>query len=178
MGMSARSTAPLLATLGICAWLACKENIPRPPDQPDDGGAGTPADVSSIDGPAAPPDLAADTTPAPTCGTPGQACCPGNVCAAGGCCVSGQCVANGTSCRADATCLEGSCGGCGSNDPKPQDCCVARSCTASYSVCLGGGAGMCQHCGAAGESCCGDGYCAEKLRCDTSVAPPGMCVPK
>src|SRR5205814_503355 len=64
MVMSARAT---LATLSLCAVLACKENIPRPPDSIDDGGASTPTDVSSVDGPGSPPDLV-DATPVSTCG--------------------------------------------------------------------------------------------------------------
>src|SRR4051812_22648455 len=177
MRMSVRTAAQVLATLVVCASLACKENIPRPPDDLDDAGPVTPADVSSVDGPAAKPDVV-DATPAPTCGGSGQACCPGNVCTGGGCCVAGQCVANGTPCRADATCLEGSCGGCGAGMPKAQDCCAGRACTGSRSTCLGAGAGMCQACGGAGQSCCGDGFCEASLRCDTSVAPPGKCLPK
>ena len=135
--MPVRATACSLATLALCALLSCKEDIPRPPSQPDDdGGSVTPADVSSLDGPEAKPDVV-DATPAPTCGGAGQACCPGNGCSGGGCCVGGMCVANGTPCRADATCLEGSCGGCGAALPRPQECCAARTCTASRSGCLG-----------------------------------------
>ncbi|HXU82079.1 MAG TPA: hypothetical protein VN914_11820 [Polyangia bacterium] len=172
--MSARAA---LATLALCALFACKENIPRPPDDVDDAGLNPPVDVSSLDGPESKLD-SADSAPTPTCGQGGQACCPGNVCNGGGCCVNNQCVANGTACRADATCLGGSCGGCGSGLPMPQECCAARACTASRTVCLGPGAGLCQGCGAAGQSCCGDAFCEGNLRCDTSVAPPGLCVPK
>jgi len=178
IGMPVRATACSLATLALCALLSCKEDIPRPPSQPDDdGGSVTPADVSSLDGPEAKPDVV-DATPAPTCGGAGQACCPGNGCSGGGCCVGGMCVANGTPCRADATCLEGSCGGCGAALPRPQECCAARTCTASRSGCLGPGAGLCQACGGGGQSCCGDGFCEADFRCDTSVTLPGLCVPR
>jgi hypothetical protein len=175
MVMSARAVVKALGTFVVCAVLACKQDIPKPVE---DGGQGAPADVSSIDGPASRPDLAADVSPPPTCGNGGQSCCAGNVCTGGGCCVSGQCVANGTACRPDATCLEGSCGGCGAARPQAQECCTGRACTASRAVCLGAGTGMCQVCGASGQSCCGDGFCEGNLRCDTGAAPTGMCVPK
>jgi hypothetical protein len=165
-----------LFALAFCALLACKENIPRPPEPPDDDGGFTPTDVAA-DGPESKLDTA-DTAGPPTCGQGGQSCCPGNVCNGGGCCMNGQCVANGTPCRPDATCLDGSCGGCGSGLPKPQECCTGRTCTASRTACVGPGPGLCQACGAATQSCCGDSFCEGNLRCDTSVAAPGLCVPK
>jgi hypothetical protein len=167
----------LVALAGL--FLACRENIPRPSDEPDDGGAVTPADVSMPDG-ADPvqPDLMADLPPAPTCGTAGQPCCPGNVCTGGGCCMSGSCVANGTACRSDATCLQGSCGGCGALLPAAQSCCETRVCTASRAICAGAGAGSCQACGGPGQSCCGDGFCQPGATCDKNAGSPGMCVPK
>lgn len=160
------------------AFLACRENIPKPPDEPDDAGMVTPTDVSMPDAQPVPPDLMADLPPAPTCGTAGQACCPGNVCTGGGCCMSGLCVANGTACRSDATCLDGSCGGCGALLPTPQACCESRVCTASRAVCAGATGGSCQPCGAGGQSCCADGFCQPGATCDKNAGPPGMCVPK
>jgi hypothetical protein len=165
--------------LGLLGVVACKENIPRPPDDPEDSGVVVPTDVSSPDGPQpAPPDVTPDTAPVSTCGAAGQPCCPGNGCAGGGCCVSGLCVANGTACRTDATCLQGSCGGCGALLPLPQACCEPRTCTASRAVCLGPGGGTCQACGAAGQSCCGDGFCESGFTCDKNAMSPGLCIPK
>ena len=85
--------------------------------------------------------------------------------------MAGQCVANGTPCRSDATCLEGSCGGCGM---PPQKCCEPRLCTASRSVCTGDAVGSCQACGAEGQPCCGDDFCQSGLSCDKS-GPNGHC---
>jgi hypothetical protein len=176
--MSARAAASFLALAALGALLSCKEDIPRPSADPYDAGPGGAADVASVDGPVPAPDLAVDSVPASTCGGRDQACCPGNVCNGGGCCMKGQCVANGTPCRADATCLEGSCGGCGATMPRPQECCPGRACTASRTACVGMAGGMCQACGGSGQGCCDDGFCEANLRCDTSVAPPGTCVPR
>ena len=83
--------------------------------------------------------------------------------------------ANGTPCRADATCLNGSCGGCGGST---QACCDGRTCTASRAACAGADVGMCQACGGGGQSCCADHFCASGLGCDFSkMAPLGACVP-
>lgn len=168
--------AVLVGALG--ALLACRENIPRPPDDPEDAGTFNPADVSSPDAPPVAPDATVDTEPPPTCGLPGQGCCPGNVCAGGGCCMSGLCVANGTACRADATCLDGSCGGCGALTPLPQPCCEPRMCTASRTVCLGVSVGTCQPCGGSAQPCCGDGFCQSGFTCDKVTSSQGLCVAK
>jgi hypothetical protein len=175
-----------LARLGLLVAVAassCKEDIPRPPAENDDaGGEVTPADAAP-DGPGR-TDVAPDRMPAPTCGTPGLACCPGNDCTGGGCCVSGQCVANGTPCRSDATCLNGSCGGCGGlTQGMPQACCepaagapagTAPSCTGSRAVCSAMGGGTCRPCGAMGQSCCADNFCEAGMTCD----PTRQCVRK
>ena len=43
----ALTRSPYLALIGLAGLLlACRENIPRPPDDPDDGGPVIPADVS------------------------------------------------------------------------------------------------------------------------------------
>jgi hypothetical protein len=174
--MTAARTLALIGLVGLL--LACRENIPRPPDELEDGGPVVPADVSMPDGAGPGPDAAPDLPPPPTCGTGGQPCCPGNVCTGGGCCMSGQCIANGTACRSDATCLEGSCGGCGAILPMAQGCCEARVCTASRAVCAGPGAGSSHACGAGGQGCCGDDFCQPGFTCDKNAVSSGLCVPK
>jgi hypothetical protein len=94
--------------------------------------------------------------------------------------MSGQCVANGTPCRADGTCLNGSCGGCGALvQGTAQVCCENRVCTASRTACAGASPGLCQACGAGAQPCCGDGFCETGFVCDPAQsAPLGLCVPK
>jgi hypothetical protein len=166
---------------GFCALAGCKQDIPPPaPDPEDAGGPVDPSDVPSfdaqpiVDEAVLPPDVA----PPPTCGASGLSCCPGNVCLGGGCCQGGKCVANGTACRADATCLNGSCGGCGALvQGMPQPCCDMRACTASRTTCLGDAVGLCQACGGRSQSCCGDGFCDTGLTCNRALSP-AICAPK
>lgn len=109
------------------------------------------------------------------CGMSGQACCPGNACGGGGCCLAnGRCVSLGDSCSPTASCVNGSCGGCGGlNDP----CCENRRCTASLTTCLGVGDGACQACGGVDQPCCAQAFCGPGLRCDSAREPPaGRCV--
>src|SRR5262245_61331963 len=150
----------------------------------DGGGSSVDADPGKKDATDAPggdvsPDLSSDRTSTPevslTCGNDGQVCCPGNVCQNGGCCVNGRCAANGTACRSDATCLNGSCGGCGGPpNPSPQLCCESRVCTASRTLCTGAGQGVCQICGSGGQPCCDKQVCDPGFICDPNQGPSGV----
>jgi hypothetical protein len=172
---------PLLGVLLAGVLLAaCERNIPEPPAEVDpDGGGVTPNDLPVVD---AAPDQAPDLPPPVTCGTAGQECCAGNVCANGGCCQGGRCAANGTLCRADGTCLNGSCGGCGGlgadgGTGGGEICCEQRACTASRAVCVGEALpGQCKPCGVAGQPCCGDSFCDPGLSCDRAQVAAGVCV--
>ena len=205
--------AGLVATLAASSFsggLACRADAPHPPDEEPAldaaagggsgrggrggaGGAGGRADAAPADHPvggapdardAAAPDRPPDAPP-PTCGLTRLPCCAGNACAFGGCCICGQCVQNGTACTAEATCLSGSCGGCGG---LMQPCCAIagvdggppqRVCTTERTVCTGTGAGRCQRCGGTGEPCCANDFCAGATACCGSdhhcVSGSGAC---
>jgi hypothetical protein len=152
----------------VLVMMGCKEDIPRPPPSAEDaGGSVMPTGTDEV-----------DAGPAPTCGLGDQPCCPGNTCAGGGCCLGGRCIPNGTSCLTEATCLDGSCGGCGTvQKGKAQACCAGRVCTGSRTACGGMDPGMCQACGAVGQPCCGDGFCETDATCDRTQASPA-CVAK
>jgi hypothetical protein len=172
---------PILAGAILAGILlaACQRDIPKPPlEVAPDGGDVTPSDLAPVD---AAFDRAVDLPPAVTCGAAGQECCAGNVCANGGCCQGGRCAANGTLCRADGTCLSGSCGGCGGlaadGGSGGENCCDQRACTASRAVCVGEALpGQCTPCGGGGQPCCGDSFCDLGLACDRAQVAAGVCV--
>lgn len=173
-----------LLVFALGAMLSCRRDIARPLPEPDeDAGFVAPTEIARADASSPQrPDMAVDTRPPVTCGRPGLACCPGNECAGGGCCYGGTCVANGTSCRPEATCLDGSCAGCGSlGRALPQMCCdppdggpagTPRVCTATRAVCSPDAGILCVPCGEVGQGCCADGFCEPGARCD----PARRCV--
>jgi hypothetical protein len=201
-----RNLLLLLGLVGaVLGAVACRTNLPPPP--PDDGGSGGGAGRGGAagggtggtkgDAPDAPsstgiPDTNAPAPDvAPTCGQPGQGCCPGNRCLMGGCCERGVCTSYGTVCSLSPgfSCLAGTCSNeCGGVvNGVSMKCCSQHNCTSALTVCDGTGAavGACVNCGKPGLPCCADNagvsnYC-EGATCSAGrcpgTAPPDAAAP-
>ena len=110
--------------------------------------------------PELPGDGGVDAAPdgGPSCGGPGELCCPGSTCRNGGCCAVEKsdrklyCVGEGESCQQrGGTCQAGSCGGCGALD---QECCKG-ACTGPSARCqFDSSPWTCIACGGKGQPCC------------------------